>query len=43
MNQLSLFEDTYLNWLDKKKSDAINEADVYALQLIQLLRSYKPE
>ena len=43
MNQLSLFEDTYLNWLDKKKSDAINEADIYALQLIQLLRSYKPE
>lgn len=43
VNQLSLFEDTYLNWLDKKKSDAINEADVYALQLIQLLRSYKPE
>jgi hypothetical protein len=42
VNQLSLFEDTYFNWLDKKKSDDDNEADVNALQLIQLLRSYKP-
>lgn len=43
VNQLSLFEDTYFNWLDRKKSDDVNQADSYALQLIQLLRSYKPE
>ena len=40
---MSLFEETYFNWLDKKKEDNDNEADVNALQLIQLLKSYKPE
>ena len=43
VNQMSLFEETYFNWLDKKKGDNDNEADVNALQLIQLLKSYKPE
>lgn len=43
VNQVSLFEDTFYNWLDKKKNDDDNESDVYALQLIQLLKSYKPE
>ena len=43
VNQVSLFENTYYNWLDKKKNDYDNEADVNALQLIQLLKSYKPE
>ena len=43
VNQMSLFEETYFNWLDKKKEDNDNEADVNALQLIQLLKSYKPE
>ena len=43
INQVSLFEDTYYNWLDKKKSDDDNQSDLYALQLIQLLKSYKSE
>ena len=43
INQVSIFEDTYYNWLDKKKIDNDNEADLYALQLIQLLKSYKTE
>ena len=43
INQVSIFEDTYYNWLDKKKSDDDNQSDMYALQLIQLLKSYKSE
>ena len=43
INQVSLFEDTYYNWLNKKKSDDDNQSDLYALQLIQLIKSYKSE
>lgn len=43
LNQLSLFEDTYFNWLDRKKNNAFEELDAFALQIIQLLKSYKAE
>jgi hypothetical protein len=43
INQLSLFEDSYFNWLDKKKNSNDNDSDQHALQLIQLLKSYKAE
>lgn len=41
LNQISLFEDTYFNWLDRKKNNDFDELDAYALQIIQLLKSYK--
>ncbi len=43
INQLSVFEDTYFNWLDKKKNSDFENLDAFALQLIQLLKSYKSE
>lgn len=41
LNQISLFEDTYFNWLDRKKNNDFDDLDAYALQIIQLLKSYK--
>ena len=41
INQLTVFEDTYFNWLDKKKNSEYEHLDSFALQLIQLLKSYK--
>ena len=41
LNQVSLFEDTYFNWLDRKKNIDSEDLDTYALQIIQLLKSYK--
>mgnify|MGYP004172707625 CR=1 FL=1 len=41
INQIALFEDTYLNWLKSKMNQNNDVSDTLSLQLIQLLKSYK--
>jgi hypothetical protein len=41
VNKISLFEDTFFNWLETKKADNYDQADIYSLQLIQLLKGFK--
>ena len=41
INQIALFEDTYLNWLKSKMNQNNDVSDTLSLQLIQLVKSYK--
>ena len=43
INQIALFEDTYLNWLKSKMNQKNDVSDTLSLQLIQLLKSYKSQ
>ena len=42
VDQLVLFEDTYMNWLKSKMESNNDDSDIMSMQLIQLLQSYKP-
>ena len=42
VDNLALFEETYLKWLKSKMERNYDTSDIMSLQLIQLLQSYKP-
>ena len=41
LDQLILFEDTYMKWLESKMESNNDNSDIMSMQLIQLLKSYK--
>ncbi len=42
VNRMAIFEDTFFNWLNAKKNQDNDLSDTFSLQLIQLLKGYKP-
>ena len=41
LDQLILFEDTYMKWIESKMESNNDNSDIMSMQLIQLLKSYK--